>query len=467
MKLTALNSAGMCEKSIFIHGENIPYTFEFETATFTGGAEITAFTYIMKDASPERPVLFITNGGPGSSVCWLHLGLFGPRRIHLDDPIHPQTVPPYALEDNPHCLLDICDLVLMDPPGAGFSAGPDAETAKEFFSVDGDAQAFSLFIEKWTERHGRANSPLYFVGESYGTMRGPALADALFGGPFTKHQRLLSVSLSGILSLGTAFTTAATMLQKPPVEESVLNLPCCAATTAYHYPGRFPSPADAAEAAWEFAPEYLTALFMGNALPEEKRTEIAEKLQRFTNIPAPALLANGLRYSMEQFKNTVLPGRQVGGYDGRYTMDGPGKPGNFPMPGMKEPIAEDAAMGMYTPAFIGGMNLLRQELSLPEGTYGAINFAINAGWDYSSNRPALHSLENAMRRNPSMRLFFGTGLYDLVTVPGNVRYTLQNSALPPERVTALEYESGHMPYLGEDSAEKLEADIRAFIRENL
>jgi hypothetical protein len=62
-----------------------------------------------------------------------------------------------------------------------------------------------------------------------------------------------------------------------------------------------------------------------------------------------------------------------------------------------------------------------------------------------------------------MRLFFGTGLYDLVTVAGNVRYTLAHSTLPSDRVTALEYESGHMPYLGEASAAKLEEDLRAFL----
>lgn len=464
MKLISFISSVPQEKTITVHGKEIPYTAQFETASFLGSAQITSFTYLAKDSCPERPVLFITNGGPGSSVCWLHLGMFGPRRIHLDDPLHPQTVPPYKLEDNPHCLLDICDLVLMDPPGTGFSTRPDAETSAEFFSVDGDAQAFALFIERWTETHGKTNSPLYFAGESYGTIRGAALVDALFGGPFSKQQRLVSISLSGILFLGTAFTTTATLLQQPQAEESVRNLLCCAATTAYHFPGRFSSPEAAAEEAWDYAPVYLAALFTGNMMPEEKRREVAEQIYRFTNIPVPSLLANGLRYTMDQFRSSVLPGKQAGAYDGRYIMKGNGHPGNFPMPGMKDPIAEDPAMGMYTPAFIGGMNFLRREMKLPEGVYDAIDFSVNGQWNYSSCHYPLHSLENAMRRNPSMRLFFGTGLYDLTTVPGNVRYTLQNSSLPLNRVTMLEYRSGHMPYLGEESAEKLEKDIRAFIR---
>lgn len=462
MNLLTITSSPKKAHSIMLHGKEIAYTSQFETASFEGGAEITAVTYLSE--GENRPVIFITNGGPGSSVVWLHLGLFGPRRIHLDDPIHPQTIPPYKLEDNPHCLLDICDLVLMDPPGAGLSKEPNEATKKEFYSVDGDAQAFSLFIEKWTEIHDKANSPLYFIGESYGTVRGPALADALMGGPFSQHRRQLSISLAGIGFLGTAFTTGATMLQEPQAEDSVRNLPCCAATTAYHYPERFSSPQAALDEAWAYAPTYLAAVFQGKSLPEEERTKVAEQISRFTAIPVPALLHSGLRFTLDQYRNTVVPGKSVGAYDGRYMMNGPGIPGNTPFPGMIDTVAEDPAMGMYTPSFVGGMGLLRKELALPEGTYKAINFAVNFGWEYQSNRSSVGSLENAMRRNPAMRLFFGTGIYDLVTVPGNVRYTLQQSNLPMDRVTSIEYESGHMPYLGEDSAEKLENDLRAFIK---
>ena len=235
-------------------GGDIPYRFTFETARFTGGAEITAFCYLKEDAAPGRPVLFATNGGPGSSVAWLHLGLLGPKRVHMDDPVAPKTTPPFSLEDNPHCPLDLCDLVLMDPPGAGFSAAPDSEHQKDYFSVDGDAGAFALFIEEWLARHGRANSPIYFAAESYGTIRAPALMDALYGGPFASTKMLTALSFSGVLFLGTAFTTAATILQQPPCEESVRNLLSAAATPACHHPGRFPSPEAAADEAWAFAP---------------------------------------------------------------------------------------------------------------------------------------------------------------------------------------------------------------------
>ena len=115
-------------------------------------------------------------------------------------------------------------------------------------------------------------------------------------------------------------------------------------------------------------------------------------------------------------------------------------------------------------AFRGGMGELRKSLPLPEKRYALINFTVNSAWKYGSSRTAVESLENAMRRNPEMRLFFGSGLYDLVTVAGNVRYTLNQSRLPLSRVTVKEYRSGHMPYLGEETAAQLEADLRAFIR---
>ena len=463
MKISSFTASPAVPGEAVTAGGKVRYQFTFETGRFESGAEITAFTYLMENGAPDRPVLFITNGGPGSSVVWQHLGLFGPKRVHLSDPVAPRAVPPFQLEDNPHCILDLCDLVLMDPPGTGYSAPPEKEAEPEFYSVDGDAAAFALFMEEWLVRHDRLNAPLYFAGESYGTIRAPALADALYGGPFAVAQKLTAISLTGILFLGTAFTTASNILEQPACEESVRNLLSAAATTAHHHPERFSSPESAAEEAWAFAPQYLTALFEGRSLPEEKRREVAETVSRFTCIPAEVLLKNGLRYKMDAYRKTVLPGEEVGAYDGRYRMDGAAVPGSRPLPGMVDPVADDPAMGRYCPAFCGGMERLKDLFSLPQRPYNLINFAVNSAWQYASSRPPVGSLENAMRRNLDMRLFFGTGLYDLMTVAGNVRYTLAQSNLPLNRVTVKEYRSGHMPYLGEESAAQLEADMRAFI----
>ena len=443
-------------------GAEVPFEAAFERARFAGGAEVTAVSYVATGGAARRgrPVAFVTNGGPGSSVCWLHLGFFGPWRVKIEDELRPPAQPPYALEANPHCLLDLCDLVMVDPAGCGFSAAPDEATAPEFHSVDGDAHAVALFIERWIDFHARPDAPVFFVGESYGTVRAAALADALTGGPFAPSARAVCIPLAGIAFLGTAFSTAGSMTEKPPVEEGALALSACAATCAYHRPGRLGTPAEAYGAAWDFAPAYLGALFRGRAMPEAERRAVAERLAVFTCLPADALLARGLRFTVDEVRGAVVPGSCAGAYDGRYLMEGPGNPGSFPFPGMVDPVAEDPAMGAYTPCFVGAMRELSVKLGLPAGTYRAIDFEVNSRWDYSQRRGSLASLENALRRNRETRLLFASGIYDLVCVPGQVRYLVQNSTLPPERVRVAEYESGHMPYLGETGATALERDLR-------
>jgi carboxypeptidase C (cathepsin A) len=88
---------------------------------------------------------------------------------------------------------------------------------------------------------------------------------------------------------------------------------------------------------------------------------------------------------------------------------------------------------------------------------------VNGMWEYACPVSPTEALTAAMRRNEKLRVFFGSGLYDLVTYPGMVRYLVNHLNLPKERVTVREYESGHMPYLGEESAAALEADLRKFI----
>src|SRR5260370_18357091 len=67
----------------------------------------------VSDAS-QRPITFSFNGGPGSASVWLHLGLLGPRRVQMGD-AGTLLPPPYKLVDNDVSLLDISDLVFIDP----------------------------------------------------------------------------------------------------------------------------------------------------------------------------------------------------------------------------------------------------------------------------------------------------------------------------------------------------------------
>lgn len=469
MRIESFETRTLKQATIEAGGAEVAYQALFERAALDCGGELTAVSYVAESvagtpAAASRPVAFVTNGGPGSSVAWLHLGFFGPHRIHLDDPLKPPAIPPFELEENPHCLLDACDLVLVDPAGCGISEAPDGEAAAELFSVDGDAHALALFIERWVDEHGRAQAPVYFIGESYGTVRACALADALAGGPFSADARAVGINLAGIVFMGTAISTASNMLEREPVEPSVLALPGCAATCAYHRPERLGSPREAYLAAWAFLPDYLRALFLGRDLEQSEREYVAARLEAMTAIPAAELLASGLRFDVSRVRASVAPGHEAGAYDGRYLMEGPAAAGSFPFPGTVDPVADDPAMGAYSPAFVGGMRVLHEELGLPEGTYRAIDFAVNGQWNYQSRHSPLASLQNTMRRNPSMRLLFASGIFDLVCHPAGVRHMVANSTLDPARTQVVEYESGHMPYLGETSATELEHDLRAFFQ---
>ncbi|MEZ4470611.1 MAG: hypothetical protein R3F60_07380 [bacterium] len=125
--------------------------------------------------APERPITFCFNGGPGSASVWLHLGAFGPRRVEMPDPELPPP-PPYQLVDNAEGLLDLTDLVFIDPVGTGFSRGGEAGGDGAWQSVKADVDAVAEFVWRYLQRTGRWNAPRFIAGESYGSTRAAALA---------------------------------------------------------------------------------------------------------------------------------------------------------------------------------------------------------------------------------------------------------------------------------------------------
>ncbi len=446
------------EDSIKLNKKVVRYTFAYEKGIFEDGTEVTAYSYVGK--GDNRPVVFFTNGGPGSGVVWLHIGFCAPKRIHMDNDLEPPMSAPFTLEDNPNTLVDICDLVFIDPPGAGYSH-INKEHKEDYVSVDGDACAVSRFIERWRIEHRLTNRPTYFMGESYGTVRGPALLDALMGGSIASSGRLVGISLDGIILLGSVVSkTPFDKWQDQPVEQAVLNLECCAAAHAYH------TNKDVyayAKKALELAPDYHRALFIGNALPLKEKKEMAHKLHELIGIDEKKLLENHLLYTMKEFLNETVPGKSIGYYDGRYLMDGPGKTQDFPHPQMIDVLSEDSAMGQYSTMFIQGMELLSERYDLPKKPYPLINCEINKEWNRHGRRTTLASLENAQRRNRDMRILFVNGLLDMCTVPGGVHYVVNQSDLDLDRVEIKEYVSGHMAYLGEENAKQMSKDIREFI----
>ncbi|MEL1264493.1 hypothetical protein AAD027_08940 [Pseudoxanthomonas putridarboris] len=449
-------------------GESVRYRLIAEDTITNGadgrpGAAIFSFTYLRIDepASAERPVVFVFNGGPGSSSIWMHMGLFGPRRISLPDPLNPPTTPLFELEDNPHSPLDLVDLVMIDPPGTGFSRVLETGRSEDFLGTAADAAATAAFIENWLDVHGRWNSPKYLVGASYGATRAALAARSLMGGPTDPAGRLSGVGADGAVLIGQAILSP-----DGANERQAASLSALAATAHYHgRAGQGQSLNDFADEAAEFArTRYLPALFAGDRLPQEERREIARILADFTGLGASWIENNGLRISSTDFRQGLLAeeGLEIGAYDARYVLPARGRPAS------SDPVGDDPAMARYSPAFAAGLRLLFAEASIEvDAPYETIAFRkVNAAWDHAMPPgavPAPEALAAIMRVNPDFRLLIATGHYDLVTTPGDADYFAAHADLPADRVALARYPAGHMPFLGEDSAEALTADIRALI----
>lgn len=429
-------------------------------------ASLFSFSYIKDVPDAERvsrPVLFCFNGGPGSSSVWLHLGTFGPRRMHMPDAVHPPTTPPFELEDNPHWILDVADIVMIDPVGTGFSRPVGGGKLEQFLGQEADAEATTQFIETWLRKQGRWNSPKFLVGESYGTVRASRVAKMLMGGAVSSTSRLSAITLNGIVLLGQGV-----VLPTDPELSYVTLLPSYAAAAWYH--GKVDrqqhSLDEWVKQAQEFANrDYRNALFAGDRLDAAERDRIAQAMASLIGIPAQQSIERNLRIDMNEFRRLLLKseGLEIGAYDSRYVLPR-GRSETLDV------VGDDPAMGQYTPVFAGAINsYVRDELGVSlDQRYELISFDVFNKWQAAGKgalaTSAAQDLETAVRRNQRLRVFVGSGHFDLVTTTGNADYQFTHMGLPQPRVTLKTYASGHMPYLGDDSALKLADDLREFIK---
>ncbi|MGH8118673.1 MAG: S10 family peptidase, partial [Rhodanobacteraceae bacterium] len=274
--------------------------------------------YFKQGADPaKRPITFLYNGGPGSSTVWLLMGAYGPERVVTKDHTHTPAAP-YQLVNNDYSLLDASDLVFIDMPGTRFGrllpqgkteaerAKSRAELAKQIWSVDGDAQAFSRFIMQFLSKYNRWNSPKYLYGESYGTTRSAVLADDL--------EQEDNIDLNGvimqsqILNFGLAIDGPSPSLGA--VLPYVLALPTYAANAWYHH--KLPKYDDGKlgpllKQVIQFArTDYQQALFAGASLDAPKKEAVAQTLQAFTGVPASYWLKADLLVDADMFQHELL-----------------------------------------------------------------------------------------------------------------------------------------------------------------
>jgi carboxypeptidase C (cathepsin A) len=431
-------------------------------------ARMSYFAYFKKDAKAEnRPITFFYNGGPGSSTVWLHMGSLGPKHVVTSGDEHLPGAP-YKLANNGNSLLDVSDLVFIDMPGTGFGRllGKDAD--KAFWGIDGDANAFARFIQRFLTKYDRWNSPKYIFGESYGTTRSAVLSNIL--------ENNKSIDLNGVILLSQIFNFT-TDIDEPGANPGVdlpyvLALPTYAATAWYHK--KLPQqPAELQPflkdvEAFTMGP-YLHALTLGTDVSAEEKNSVAEKLHDYTGLPTAYLLKANLRVNGGEFEKTLQDDQDLttGRLDTRFS----GPTLNPLSEGAEYDPQSSAISSAYVALFNnyvrGDLQFGQGQTYLPEALFGSYQ------WDMKHNGNTVsvnvaNDLALAMKTNPQLKVMVNGGYYDLATPFFAAQYEDKHLQIPESLAKNVEYdwyESGHMVYVREESLKQLHDRVAKFIRE--
>ena len=441
----------------------------------------TAYTMDSVKDVAGRPVTFVFNGGPGSSSVWLHLGGLGPRRVLMTDDGF-AVKPPYGLADSEHTLLDVTDMVFIDPVSTGYSRPLPGENKAQFHGVAEDLASVGEFIRLFVTRFGRWPSPKFLLGESYGTTRAAGLSGFL-------QSRGTGMFLNGIILVSSVLDFQTITFTPGNVISYIVFLPHYTATAWYHKklaPALQARPLREvlAEAEAFALNEYSLALLKGNRLSPEETGRVADRLAALTGLGRDYVLSANLRIRHDRFVKELRRAEYetVGRLDSRFKgrdADAAGETYEF-----------DPASAGIQGAFSTMINHylrgeLRYEEDLPYAIYGSVfpwNFFSSPdeaalpgpGSAMGRGRAAFggavlnvaETLRRAMSENPSLRVFVANGFYDGATPYYGTAYTFAQLGLNGEfagRVRMGYYEAGHMMYIHKPSLAKLKADLAEFI----
>ncbi|MFS4446052.1 S10 family peptidase [Maribacter sp. 2307UL18-2] len=412
----------------------------------------------------KRPVTFVFNGGPGSASMWLHMGFFGPKVVQVDsDAIKDDGAAPYDLVKNEHGLLDLTDLVFIDPVGTGYSRLVGKGKGKDFYGLKEDVDSFAQFIRKWVTENQRWFSPKYLAGESYGTTRAAYLGKALEGSG-------QNMALNGMILISQALDYAGSTSIHHNMTSYITYLPSMAATAWYHKKaGQGKTLEDFVAECRKFTYErYSPALYKGNLLADSEKEAIADKLSYFTGLDKTYILNSNLRILMGRFQKKLLEdkGLAVGRLDGRFMGDEVDKVAERPHLGdpasyqisaaytaaLNHYFASELNVKMDRPYITSGGGSGWRWRTVPDGQY----------WEPMPVNTAPH-LGETMRRNPAMKVMVASGYYDLITPFFDAEYTFARNGIATSRVEMTYYEAGHMMYTHQPDLIKLAKDIRTFL----
>jgi carboxypeptidase C (cathepsin A) len=367
--------------------------------------------------------------------------------------------PPVSLVENDATLLDLTDLVFIDPVSTGFSRAAEEKNAKNYHGVQEDISSVGEFIRLYVTKNNRWESPKYLAGESYGTTRASGLAGHL--------QSRLGMRPSGIILVSAVLNFGTIRFEDGNDQPYIHFLPTYAATAWFHkkLEGNADLKTTLAEAEKFASGEYATALGKGLTLTDAERKEIAAKVAKLTGLSADYVLRSNLRIEGQRFMRELLRDRSqtVGRYDSRYlgknAIDVDERPDYDP--------SYAAVQGTFTEGFNA---YVRGSLKYESDIQYEILTGRVQPWNFGTRTSPLNvapTLRDAMTTNPTLRVFVANGYYDLATPYAATQYTFNHLGADRkilDRVTMSYYEAGHMMYLQKASRDKMRKDLVEFYK---
>lgn len=464
---TPEEKSSVTHHTLTLDGRRLPYTatagnllLKDDEGTVKASVFYIAYTLDGVKDPGGRPVTFTFNGGPGSASLWLHMGAFGPKKVERTDE-GMALPPPGRLVDNEYSILDLTDLVFIDPVSTGYSRPAPGQDPKQFHGVRKDVESVADFIRLWTTRNQRWASAKFVAGESYGTTRAAGLAYHLAD--------RYGMDLNGVILISTILNWQDQDFHVGNDHPCFIHLPTYTATAWYHKKlppelsgDLFKALAEAESFALD---EYAPALLQGDRLPEARRKEIAAKLARYTGLSQTFVERSNLCVELHRFCKELLrdQGKTVGRLDTRFTgtdLDSAGETYEY------DPSSA-ALNGPYSAAV---NDYLRRELKYENDlVYERSGDVWPWSWDDFENQYVNMGelLRRAMTRNPNLWVLMTGGVYDLATPYFDSLFTRDHLGLPRElrdQVRIELYESGHMMYIRKADHRKLKQDVAELIR---